>query len=741
MNIAEIELELKELIQQPFDSGNFVFRLMEIYGAPKATITKLRHGSATQANNGEDVLWKNKLFFRVAEKGHVAATVDAMVADPLTRKHKPRLIFATDGSEVYCRDVRSDQSLDIDFSNLNDSFDFFLPLAGIERYEGVAENPADIKATGRLAKLYDAILEANPDWIGRNHTHELNLFMTRLLFCFFAEDTSIFEKQLFSSTLFSLVEDSGSNAVRVLETIFLAMNTPTESRDSMPDYARRFPYVNGGLFRDKTGVPKFSKRARRLLKECGDLNWSEINPDIFGSMIQAVVEPEMRGDMGLHYTSVPNIMKVLQPLFLLSLEEEFEAARDSEAKLRRLLDRIYHIRVFDPACGSGNFLIIAYRELRKLENRIFSRLREITKQWSLPMSGVRLNHFYGIELADFAAETAKLSLWIAEYQMNEQFKAMFGSAPPVLPLQDSGKIIHGNATRVDWETVCPKTADTELHVLGNPPYIGARNQTAEQKSDMCHVFGGREEYKDCDYVSCWILKAGTYIRGINASFAFVTTNSITQGEQVAYLWPSILDNDLELHFAHRFFKWSNNAKANAGVTCVIVGVRNAKNRPKYIYAGDVRQQVENITPYLTTGQTVFVLRSPTSLCGLPKMVFGNQARDGGHLFLAPDEREKLLTDHPESHCLIRKALGTDELIKGTERYCLWIEDEQLDLANSIPSVRERIEQVEQFRLASKAKTTNGYAKTPHKFAQRRLKEEESIIVPSTSSERRHYVCQ
>ena len=285
MNIAEIELELKELVEQPFDPENFLFRLLEIYDAPTATVTKLRQGSGNHAKAAGDILLKNKMFFRVAPKCKAAATVDAMAGDPLTQRYKPRLIFATDGEEVYCRDAKADQSIDVEFRKLNDSFDFLLPLAGIERYEGVAENPADIKATGRLAKLYDAILEANYDWIGRDHTHELNLFMTRMLFCFFAENTSIFDNRLFSTTLFSLVEDSGANAVRVLETIFLTMNSRPEARNSLPEYARRFPYVNGGLFRDKTPVPKFSKRARRLLKECGDLNWSEINPDIFGSMI------------------------------------------------------------------------------------------------------------------------------------------------------------------------------------------------------------------------------------------------------------------------------------------------------------------------------------------------------------------------------------------------------------------------------------------------------------------------
>lgn len=738
MNIAEIEARLKELVEQPFEPETFIFRFIEIYDAPKATVTKLRQGSSNQAT-APDVLWKNKLYFRVSTDGKAAEAIDAMAVDPLTRRHAPRFLVATDGTEVHCRDTKADDRMDVAFGKLNDIFDFFLPLAGIERYNAVAENPADIKATGRLAKLYDSILEKNPDWISRNHTHELNLFMTRMLFCFFAEDTSIFDPGLFTTTLMNLTREDGSDTAAVLSTLFTAMDTPPGGRDALPEFARRFPYVNGGLFRDRVAVPKFSARARRLLKDCAELAWQEINPDIFGSMIQAVVEPDMRGDMGMHYTSVPNIMKVLQPLFLLSLEEEFEAAWDSEPKLKKLLNRIHNIKVFDPACGSGNFLIIAYRELRKIENRIFARLKEIAKQWTLPMSGVRLNHFYGIELADFAAETAKLSLWIAEYQMNEQFKAMFGSAPPILPLRDGGVIVHGNATRLDWESVCPRDAGSEVYVLGNPPYIGARNQNAEQKADTCHVFEGREEHKDCDYVSCWILKAAAYIRGANAAFAFVTTNSITQGEQVAYLWPSVLTDGLELHFAHQSFKWSNNAKANAGVTCVIIGVRNSRSRPKYLYAGDVRQQVENITPYLTAGQTVFVRRSSTSVFGVPKMVFGNQARDGGHLFLTPDERERLVAEYPVCRPLVRKVLGSDELIAGKDRYCLWIEDDQLDIANSVPPIRERIRLVEQFRINSKAKTTNGYARIPHKFAQRCHKEEESIIVPSTSSERRHYI--
>jgi hypothetical protein len=449
MNIAEIESKIEELVQRPYNKETFVFDFLTIFdNIPKATLTKLRQGSNNQSKVPGEVLLKKKLFFKSAPHGKAAETVNDLIANPLTKKHEPRFVMSTDGDEFYCRDIKVDQSVDADFSKLNDVFDFFLPLAGIERHEAVAENPADIKATARIANLYDAILEANPDWIGQDHTHELNLFMTRLLFCLFAEHTSIYERGVFTKTVISMTKDDGSNTSELLQALFLAMDTPPDERAGLSEYARKFPYVNGGLFRDRTPVPQFSRRARRLLKECGDLSWQEINPDIFGSMIQAVVEPGLRGDLGMHYTSVPNIMKVLQPLCLLSLEEEFESARDSEAKLIKLRGRLYNIRVFDPACGSGNFLIIAYRELRKIENLIFARLKKVAKQVQLPLSGIRLNHFYGIEIADFAAETAKLSLWIAEYQMNEQFKAMFGSAPPALPLKDSGNIVQGNATSI-----------------------------------------------------------------------------------------------------------------------------------------------------------------------------------------------------------------------------------------------------------------------------------------------------
>jgi hypothetical protein len=686
MNIAEIELQLKDLVEQEFDDKSFVHSLLEIYNAPRATITKLKQGSANYAKNAGEVLWKNKLFYRVAERGQAAAVVDALAADPLITKHKPRFLLATDGAEVYARDTKTDRNLDIAFGKLNDAFDFFLPLAGIERYEAVAENPADIKATGRLAKLYDAILEANPDWIGRNYTHELDIFMTRMLFCFFAEDTSIFEKDLFTSTLMMLTQEDGSNTAATLETLFTAMKMPADARAGLPEYARRFPYVNGGLFREKTLIPKFSRRARRLMKECGDLNWSEINPDIFGSMIQAIVEPEMLGDMGLHYTSVPNIMKALQPLFLLSLEEEFESARSNETKLNRLLDRIYNLRLFDPACGSGNFLIIAYRELRKLETRIFQRLKAVAKQWSLPMTGVRLTQFYGIELADFAVETAKLSLWIAEYQMNEQFKAVFGAAPPALPLTDSGNIVQGNAAELDWRTVCPIEQRAEQYIVGNPPFEGARGQSEQQKKDVRGSLAKMYEgANSLDYVCIWFQRASEYINRTTAEAAFVATNSICQGQSISLFWSKIIASGIEIGFAYRPFRWRNNATKNAAVMCVIVGIRKPSQKKKALYDENSVKFVANISPYLTDNIDIFVKKRSFPPKGCPPLVLGNQAIDGGYLIMPEADAQQIIKSHPEAKRFFRPIYGANDFVQSTPRFCVWVKEKEYEDAKRYQS--------------------------------------------------------
>ena len=737
MNIAEIEESLRGLVEQRFDPSEFPYRFLEIYGAPKATVTKLRQSQAG-AMFGGDVLLKKRLFFRVAPKGKAAATVDAMAADNAAKKHAPRFLMATDGDDFYALDAKKDRSCDSPLSKLHDSFDFFLPLAGYERHEGVGESQADIKATARLAKLYDAILESNPDWIQRDHTHELNLFMTRMLFCFFAEDTGIFDENLFTSTVMSSTVDDGSDTSSILDMLFAAMDTPDSKRSKLSVLARKFPFVNGGLFRERTAVPSFSKRARRLLRECGDLIWRDISPDIFGSMIQAVVEPGMRGDMGMHYTSVPNIMKALRPLFLMSLEEELESSRDSVPRLNKLLGRIYSIRIFDPACGSGNFLIIAYRELRKIESRIFERQRAIG-QLSLPMTGIRLTQFCGIEIADFAAETAKLSLWIAEYQMNAVFKAEFGDAPPALPLSDSGNIVHANALMEDWLEVCPPKDGAETYVVGNPPYLGSSNQSAAQKADMDLIFSPiTKSYKNLDYVAAWYLKGADYCAATEAQCAFVATNSICQGEQVDMLWPLVYARGNEIGFAHQSFKWRNNAAHNAGVTCVIVGIRGRRSDKKVLYSGDMSRVVKNIGPYLLEMDDTIVEKEARPINRLQRMEKGNMPTDDGNLILSTEEKDELLRAHPKASAIIRRYYGSQEYIKGGERWCLWVLDAQRAFAESIPSVKARFNAVAKFRLASPAPTTREYAIYPHRFRQIQNFGADAILVPRHFSEDREY---
>ena len=461
MNVADLEMGLKDLVTQPYDQSEFVYRLMELYNAPPASIKKLKSGGANKADLVGDILWQRKFYFRAAEPGQTALTLDVLKQRKPVKTHIPRFIITTDGKEFSALDTKLNDTLHCDYEKLNDNFTFFLPLAGIEKYAGIDEAEADVKAAGRLARLHDEIMRTNPGWKTPERRHALNQFMTRVLFCLFSEDTGSFAKDIFVKTITEQGGDDGQHLQSLFQQIFDIMNVPEDARGDVPKHINDFPYVNGGLFADRTEVPEFSKRAKRLLMEAAELDWKEINPDIFGSMIQAVVDEDMRGDLGMHYTSVPNIMKVLQPLFLMNLEEEFAEShgnRYERDRLNKLLERISKIRVFDPACGSGNFLIIAYQELRKLEMRIFQRLDEleggqITHRWG---TGIKLSNFYGIEIADFAAETAKLSLWIAEYQMNQRFKMLFGETRNPFPLVEGGHIVHDNALHRNWHEVCPR---------------------------------------------------------------------------------------------------------------------------------------------------------------------------------------------------------------------------------------------------------------------------------------------
>ena len=733
MTITQIENNITELLKN-FLSDTFVFDLLLAYGEPKATITRLEKGELNQLETKGELLLRKKLLLKEAT-AHLHGTIDTLRNESITQKQKPRFIIVTDYKTLLAYDTKTTDTLDIDIQDLGKHYDFFLPLAGMEKSKHIDENPADVKASNKLAKLYDEILKDNPTKM-HEEVHALNVFLTRLLFCYFAEDSNIFADNIFTQSISSHTQVDGSDVASYLERLFEVFNTPDKERDSsLPNYLKAFPYVNGGLFRDKQLVPRFTTKSRNILVDIGTLDWSEINPDIFGSMIQAVVTPEHRGDMGMHYTSVPNIMKVMQPLFLDELYEEFEKAKGNTKKLNLLHLRIQNLKIFDPACGSGNFLIIAYKELRKLEMLIF-------KEGGLLISpSIKLTQFYGIELDDFAHEVAILSLWLAEHQMNVLFKKEFGTVPPALPLTDGGNIVYGNATRVDWEEVCPKVNGDEIYILGNPPYLGSSMQNKEQKADKEYVFQGISNYKNLDYIACWFYRGAEYIEGVNAKYAFVSTNSINQGEQVGMLWPHILKDNLEICFAHTSFKWQNNAKSNAGVIVSIIGMRNISQSKKYIYKHLIKQSVTNINSYLVNAKNIIVNKSTKPISNLPVMVFGDAPKDGGHLILSSTEKDDLIKENNQSEILIKKYIGAYEYLNGKERWCLWIDNElKLNIAKTISSVKNRFIKVKESRLASPKVPTQEFAEYPHRFVEIRYRKTQStLIVPVVTSERREYI--
>jgi len=623
-------------------------------------------------------------------------------------KHDQRFIVTTDWETLLAIDSKTDEKLDIELKDLPKYYDFFLPWAGMEKHQHQGENPADVKAAVKMAKLFDEIKKDNPD-NSPEAIHNLNIFLSRLLFCFFAEDTNIFEEHQFTKAIGSHTNQDGSDLDDYLNKLFDILDTPKEKRKNLPEFLNAFPYANGGLFNERIAAPKFTRKSRQAIIDSGELNWSAINPDIFGSMFQAVISADQRGNLGQHYTSVTNIMKVIEPLFLNDLNEELEKAKGSEKKLKKLLNRLRHIKIFDPACGSGNFLIIAYKELRRLEIQVIEEIRKIKGTSGMGrldfgskfLSQISLNNFYGIELDDFAHEISKLALWLAEHQMNMEFFKAFGKTNPTLPLKDAGQITRGNACRLDWEDVCPKDKEGEVFILGNPPYQGYSKQTSEQKSDMKSVFEGVSDYKKLDYITCWFYKAAKYIRNTNFQYAFVTTNSICQGVQVGLLWPILFEQDLEIGFTHLSFKWENNAKGNAGVYVIILGIRTRSNNPKYIYTNSQKISAKNINPYQTDSSDLIVYSRSQPLSNLPKMVSGLKAGDDGNLTLDEAEKDKLLAECPDCSKFIKKYVGAKDYMNGWKRYCLWINDKDLEEAYSMDALKVRFEKLKAFRLKSK----------------------------------------
>ncbi|KKJ78004.1 lactate dehydrogenase [Kiloniella litopenaei] len=764
MNAVEIEEAISKLIEQEFDAAEFPFAFLESYGNKPPTIKRLRTGNTNKTDIDGAVLQTNNIHMLVCDEGTVADGLDRLRTSPRTEKNKAKFIFATDGKEIQAEDLKSGDTLACDFDDFPSHFLFFAALAGISFTKSIENPELDVRATGRLNRLYVELLKHNPDWATAERRHDMNQFMARMIFCFFAEDTDIFNgDDLFTSTIEQMSDSQSTNTHEVIAELFRAMDTKIADRPAgnFRPWADAFPYVNGGLFAGVRDAPKFSRIARTYLIHAGKLDWQKINPDIFGSMIQAVTDEEERGSLGMHYTSVENILKLLNPLFLDDLRDKLEKAGDNKAKLLNLRKRMAKIRVFDPACGSGNFLVIAYKQMREIEFEINKRRGETDQRSEIP-----LTNFRGIELRDFPAEIARLALIIAEFQCDVIYRGQKDALAEFLPLNAMNWITQGNALQIDWLSVCPSTGTTvkyqgddlfstpldqaeidfeneggETFICGNPPYLGRNRQNSEQKSDTKEVFSKYQgSFGTLDYVAGWIIKSALYCTQTNAKAALVTTNSICQGEQVAKLWPLVYNLQQDIIFARTSFTWSNLASNKAGVTVIVVAIGPKSQKTKTLFDADSARSVDVIGPYLIAGNNVTVSKRETPLSSLPKMYLGNMAKDGGNLIMDSSEATSLIEKNPDTREFIRKFYGSEELIHSKPRACIWVEEACVEEAYGIPELDNIFTRVTEFRNSSSAASTRHHSKTPHRFVQLSAKSGERLfVIPRVSSENRPYL--
>jgi hypothetical protein len=768
MNPGEILEAIEELALETFDANEFPFQFLRAFGNKETAIQRLRAGNTNQSDVAGALLQRGNIHIATCAGGAVDSTLRALRDSPKTASQKARFILATDGEVFQAEDLSGADTVSCTFAEFPNHFGFFLPLAGISYATEITETVLDRRAASRLQRLYVTLLQENPDWASR--PEDMNHFMARLIFCFFAEDTDIFSGEgLFSKKVEQMSARDASDTHIVMGEIFRAMDIKIADRENagVKRYALEFPYVNGQLFSGSTDCPRFSKASRSYLLHIASLNWKKINPDIFGSMIQAVADDEERGALGMHYTSVPNILKVLNPLFLDDLRETLEEAGDNERKLLNLRKRMAKIRVFDPACGSGNFLVIAYKELRAIEAEVNRRRRETDRRSDIP-----LTNFRGIEIRPFPAEIARLALIIAEYQCDVTYRGQQEALDEFLPLDNQNWIVQGNALWLDWLSVCEPTgvgagkiyADDlfgapldqakidfeneggETYICGNPPYLGSTWQDAEQKADLERIFGHRtKSWKSLDYVAGWFMKAADYGTQTNAAAAFVSTNSICQGQQVSILWPLIFQTKHDIAFAHTSFTWANLASQKAGVTVVIVGIAKGISGTRRLFSNSdtgltVAKDVQNINAYLVAGQDFMVapLSRPKDERAL--MEWGNKPTDGGNFFFTPDERNSLLKASPEAAPYLKRFMGAQEFIRGEGRYCLWLSDAERECAEKIPELLLRIKGVAKMRAESKAAETRPAAAFPHRFRQiQSVAKASALVVARVSSENRDYL--
>ncbi|MDP2852805.1 MAG: hypothetical protein Q8O28_01015 [Smithellaceae bacterium] len=691
-----------------------------------------------------DLFWKGILIVEHKSRGKSldkAYTQALDYFDGIRERDLPKYVLVSDFARFRLYDLEENEQHEFELKELHKNVRLFGFIAGYQTHKIQAQDPVNIKAALQMGKLHDQMKD-----VGYSG-HPLELYLVRLLFCLFAEDTGIFERQQFQEYIEQRTGEDGSDLAHHISTLFQVLNTPREKRlTNLDEQLAAFPYVNGKLFEEMLPTASFDTAMRQALLDCCGLDWSRISPAIFGSLFQSIMDKAARRNLGAHYTSEQNILKLIKPLFLDALWEEFEKIKHNKNKLFEFHKKLRRLNFLDPACGCGNFLVIAYRELRLLELAVLRASRADAQSELDVHSLLHLNvdQFFGIEIEEFPAQIAQVTLWLMDHQMNLLVSEEFGLYFVRIPLQTSSTIVCGNALQIDWKTVVPPWQVS--YIMGNPPFVGKNFQSSEQKTDMEHVFAGMKSASSLDYVTAWYRKAADYMKtepSIGA--AFVSTNSITQGEQVYMLWPGLVSRGLHINFAHRTFQWNNEAKGKAAVHCVIIGFALHDTQTKWLFdyehiKGEAHaSQAKQINPYLVDAANIILENRRHPICNVPEVLFGSKPTDGGNLILSEDEMNDLINREPVAQDYIKTYLSAEDFIHNAPRHCLWLKDCSPEKLKLMPSVIARINEVRKFRLSSTKEATRKDAGTPALFAEDRQPTENYLAIPKTSSEKRYYI--
>ena len=728
------------------DAKPFLVEFFNVFGISSKRVSTFEHRvkKLDDKDGYIDLLWKGTILIEMKSRGKNLDKAYQQAKDythGLKQHELPKYILISDFENFRLYDLEEDKTVDFKLNDLVNNVQHFGYILGYQKKVYKEQDPANIKAAELMGKLHDRLEE-----IGYTG-HPLEVYLVRILFLLFAEDTTIFNKQQFQEYLEQRTAEDGSDLASKLQELFQVLNTPKENRfKNLDEQLADFPYVNGKLFEENLPTASFDTKMRQALLDCCYIDWSKISPAIFGSMFQSVMNPKERRNLGAHYTSETNILKLIKPLFLDDLWKEFESIKDNKNKLPEFHKKLSTLKFLDPACGCGNFLVITYRELRLLELEIL-RASNKTGQRVFDVREIiwlDVDMMCGIEYEEFPARIAEVAMWLIDHQMNMQISNEFGQYFVRLPLKKSAKIVHGNALQTDWESVVSKN---ELsYILGNPPFIGKQVQKPEQKADMEKIFAGVTGGGTLDYVTAWYVKAAQYIQDTKIKVAFVSTNSIAQGEQVGIIWGLLFHKyKIKIHFSHRTFKWGNEAKGNAAVHVVIIGFANYDTNDKSVFEyedikGEAHEiKVKNINPYLVEGKDMFITTRTKPLCNVPEIIKGSETTDDGHFMLTLEEVNQLKEKYPESSKFIRPFVGGGDFINGNVRYCLWLKDAPLNEIRHIPFIQERIERVKNFRLASTKARTRHWANFPTLFSEDRQPTTRYLMFPKVSSERRAYI--